>query len=155
MSDYITINSVTQIINDNSDITNIKKYLGEGFDKKMHIMSHQDKFPNMNNNFDVISMLNIFDNESEDFKKECIKKSLNNLNKDGVLIIQDPSFNNKGFINSIISSISGLEHAQYSSIVATKHNKGTNIPHYSDIIFKELQIENDSRQNLINIIYKK
>ena len=155
MSDYITINSVTQIINDNSDITNIKKYLGEGFDKKMHIMSHQDKFPNMNNNFDVISMLNIFDNESEDFKKECIKKSLNNLNKDGILIIQDPSFNNKEFINSIISSISGLEYAQYSSIVATKHNKGTNIPHYSDIIFKELQIENDSRQNLINIIYKK
>ncbi len=155
MSDYITINSTTQIINDDLNITDIKKYIGKGFDEKMHIMSHQDKFPNTSNNFDVISMLNIFENESEDFKKDCIKKSFNNLNRNGVLIMQDKSFNNKEFTNSIISSIPNLEHGQYSSIVATKHNKGINIPHYSDIIFKELQIENDNRQNLINIFYKK
>ena len=34
MSDYITINSTTQIINDDLNITDIKKYIGKGFDER-------------------------------------------------------------------------------------------------------------------------
>ena len=67
---------------------------------------------------------------------------------------QGSSFNDDPFINNIKSELDGVDHSQYSSIVATKHNKNINIAHYSDVIFSELQLENENRKDTFNILQK-
>ena len=59
------------------------------------------------------------------------------------------------FKGNIKSELDGVDHSQYSSIVATKHNKNINIAHYSDVIFSELQLENENRKDTFNILQKK
>ena len=88
-------------------------------------------------------------------KLEFMKSAFSKLNKEGCLIIKDTIFNDEEFINKIKSELDGADHGQYSSIVATKHNKNTNIAHYSDIIFSELQLENEKRNDTFNILQKK
>ena len=72
------------------------------------------------------------------------------------MIVRDKVFNDDVFIEDLIKNVSfTIEHSQYSSIVATKHNNKIDIAHYSDIIFNELQTENKERNNVFNILYKK
>ena len=72
------------------------------------------------------------------------------------MVIKDKSFNNIKFTQDLFNNLSdNLEHSQYSSIVATKHNEKKNIAHYSDIIFNELKSENSTRNDVINVLQKK
>ena len=155
MSDYINIQQATQVVNDDQNIKDFNKYLVQGFDSKLKVISHSEEFLNLHTSFDVICMINIFENEDDNKKLEFIKSAFSKLNKEGCLIIKDTIFNNEKFINKIKSELDGVDHGQYSSIVATKHNKNTNIAHYSDIIFSELQSENENRNNTFNILQKK
>ena len=155
MSDYINIQQSTQVVNDDQNIKNFNKYLVKGFNANLRVISHSEEFLNLNTNFDVICMINIFENENDNKKLEFIKSAFSKLNKEGCLIIKDTIFNDEEFINKIKSELDGADHGQYSSIVATKHNKNTNIAHYSDIIFSELQLENEKRNDTFNILQKK
>jgi hypothetical protein len=101
-------------------------------------------------------MINIFRETSDKDKIDFIIKAFNGLNNNGVLIIKDESFNDANFMQDLLSSLPNKsEHKQYSSIVATEHNEKVNIAHYSDIIFNELRSENDTRDNLVNVLQKK
>ena len=155
MSDYINIQQSTQVVNDDQNIKNFNKYLVKGFNSNLRVISHSEEFLNLNTNFDVICMINIFENEDNSKKLEFMKSAFSKLNKEGCLIIKDTIFNDEKFINKIKSELDGVDHGQYSSIVATKHNKNTNIAHYSDIIFSELQSENEKRNDTFNILQKK
>jgi hypothetical protein len=155
MSDYINIQQATQVVNDDQNIKDFNKYLVQGFDSKLKVISHSEEFLNLHTSFDVICMINIFENEDDNKKLEFIKSAFSKLNKEGCLIIKDTIFNDEEFINKIKSELDGADHGQYSSIVATKHNKNTNIAHYSDIIFSELQLENEKRNDTFNILQKK
>ena len=129
------------------------KYLAQGFDSKLKVISHSEEFLHLNTSFDVICMINIFENEDDSKKLEFIKSAFSKLNKEGCLVIKDTIFNDEEFINKIKSELDGVDHGQYSSIVATKHNKNTNIAHYSDMIFSELQSENEkSERTSLNYI---
>ena len=89
-------------------------------------------------------------------KSKYYNAMLNNLNDKGILIVRDKVFNDDVFIEDLIKNVSfTIEHSQYSSVVATKHKDKTNIAHYSDIIFDELKSENQKRQNVFNVLYKK
>jgi len=155
MSDYINIQQATQVVNDDQNIKDFNKYLVKDFDTKLKVISHSEEFLNLHTSFDVICMINIFENEDDNKKLEFIKSAFSKLNKEGCLIIKDTIFNDEKFINKIKSELDGVDHNQYSSIVATKHNKNTNIAHYSDIIFSELQSENEKRNDTFNILQKK
>ena len=88
-------------------------------------------------------------------KKEIIKNAFANLNKNGVLVIRDISFNDNEFMSEVNNMLpTTSKHSQYSSLVATKHNSKIDIPHYSDIIFDELKNENNHRKNVFNIFQK-
>ena len=155
MSDYINIQQATQVVNDDQNIKDFNKYLVKDFDAKLKVISHSEEFLNLHTNFDVICMINIFENEDNNKKLEFIKSAFGKLNKKGCLVIKDRAFNDDPFINNIKSELDGVDHSQYSSIVATKHNKNINIAHYSDVIFSELQLENENRKDTFNILQKK
>ena len=156
MSDYIKISQSTAIINEKHNINDFKKYLSNGFDKKFKVTKCENGNLNLDQNFDIITMINILDKKSDSEKKSCVDDMFNKLNKNGILILQDNGSSNVETFNKITASIiNSSVHSQYSSIVATKLNTNINIPHYSDIIFEELKNENISRNNVINIFQKK
>ena len=156
MSDYIKISQSTAIINEKHNINDFKKYLSNGFDKKFKVTKCENGNLNLDQNFDIITMINILDKKSDSEKKSCVNDTFNKLNKNGILILQDNGSSNVETFNKITASIiNSSVHSQYSSIVATKLNTNINIPHYSDIIFEELKNENISRNNVINIFQKK
>ena len=156
MSDYIKISQSTAIINEKHNINDFKKYLSNGFDKKFKVTKCENGNLNLDQNFDIITMINILDKKSDSEKKSCVDDMFNKLNKDGILILQDNGSSNVETFDKITASIiNSSVHSQYSSIVATKLNTNINIPHYSDIIFEELKNENISRNNVINIFQKK
>ena len=43
----------------------------------------------------------------------------------------------------------------HSHTVGTQLKEGYDIPHYSDLIFKELQEENENRTTAVQVIHKK
>ena len=156
MSDYIKISQSTAIITEKHNINDFKKYLSNGFDKKLKVTKCKNGSLNLDQNFDIITMINILDKKSDSEKKSCVDDMFNKLNKDGILILQDNGSSNVETFDKITASIiNSSVHSQYSSIVATKLNTNINIPHYSDIIFEELKNENISRNNIINIFQKK
>ena len=156
MSDYIKISQSTAIITEKHNINDFKKYLSNGFDKKFKVTKCENGNLNLDQNFDIITMINILDKKSDSEKKSCVDDMFNKLNKDGILILQDNGSSNVETFDKITASIiNSSVHSQYSSIVATKLNTNINIPHYSDIIFEELKNENISRNNVINIFQKK
>ena len=156
MSDYIKISQSTAIINEKHNINDFKKYLSNGFDKKLKVTKCKNGSLNLDQNFDIITMINILDKKSDSEKKSCVDDMFNKLNKNGILILQDNGSSNVEMFDKITASIiNSSVHSQYSSIVATKLNTNINIPHYSDIIFEELKNENISRNNVINIFQKK
>ena len=156
MSDYIKISQSTAIINEKHNINDFKKYLINGFDKKFKVTKCENGNLNLDQNFDIITMINILDKKSDSEKKSCVDDMFNKLNKNGILILQDNGSSNVETFDKITASIiNSSVHSQYSSIVATKLNTNINIPHYSDIIFEELKNENISRNNVINVFQKK
>ena len=156
MSDYIKISQSTAIINEKHNINDFKKYLSNGFDKKFKVTKCENGNLNLDQNFDIITMINILDKKSDSEKNGCVDDMFNKLNKNGILILQDNGSSNVETFDKITASIiNSSVHSQYSSIVATKLNTNINIPHYSDIIFEELKNENISRNNVINIFQKK
>ena len=155
MSDYINVTHSTEIISEDFDINNVKKYLPNNLKNKLSINSYKSNQIEFNGQYNVISMINILNDIAGKEKINLIIKAFNGLNNNGVLIIQDKSFNNTKFTEDLFSSLPNtFEHSQYSSIVATKHNKKINIAHYSDIILNELKSENSTRNDVINILEK-
>ena len=156
MSDYINISHSTEIISGDFDINNVKKYLPDDLKSKLSINSYKSNQIEFNSRYDVISIVNVLDNITEKEKIKLIIKASNSLNKNGILVIQDKSFNDSKFIEHVFNNLhESFIHAQYSSIVATKHDEKINIAHYSDIIFNELKSENNIRHNVINVLQKK
>ena len=89
MSDYINIQQATQVVNDDQNIKDFNKYLVKDFDAKLKVISHSEEFLNLHTNFDVICMINIFENEDNNKKLEFIKSAFGKLNKKGCLVIKD------------------------------------------------------------------
>ncbi|MBT4462881.1 MAG: hypothetical protein HOC58_05310 [Gammaproteobacteria bacterium] len=156
MSDYVNVTKSTEIISESVDVNNIKKYLPSNLKNKLNINSYKSNQVEFNDQYDVISMVNIFDQISDKEKINFIIQAYDGLNNNGILVIKDKSFNNIKFTQDLFNNLSdNLEHSQYSSIVATKHNEKKNIAHYSDIIFNELKSENSTRNDVINVLQKK
>ena len=156
MSDYVNVTKSTEIISEGVDVNNIKKYLPSNLKNKLNINSYKSNQVEFNDQYDVISMVNIFDQISDKEKINFIIQAYDGLNNNGILVIKDKSFNNIKFTQDLFNNLSdNLEHSQYSSIVATKHNEKKNIAHYSDIIFNELKSENSTRNDVINVLQKK
>ena len=155
MSDYINVTRSTEIISEDFDINNVKKYLPDNLKNKLSIHSYKNNQIEFNGQYNVISIINILNDITDKEKMNLIIKAFNGLSNNGVLIIQDKSFNNTKFTEDLFSSLPNtFEHSQYSSIVATKHNEKINIAHYSDIILNELKSENSTRNDVINILQK-
>ena len=101
-------------------------------------------------------MINILNDITDKEKINLITKAFNGLGDNGILIIQDKSFNDTKFTEDLFSNLPNtVKHSQYSSMVATKHDEKINIAHYSDIIFNELKSENSARNNVVNVLQKK
>ena len=155
MSDYINITHSTEITSEDFNVTNMKKYLPDNLKSKLSINSYKNNQIEFNGQYSVISMMNILNDMADKEKINLIVNAFNGLANNGVLIIQDKSFNNTEFTEDLFSSLPNtFEHSQYSSIVATKHNEKINIAHYSDIILNELKSENSTRNDVINILQK-
>ena len=117
------------------------KYLSKEFASKFSIHAHKKSTLELNANYDVITIIDTLQHLPEKDKELFIINTFKMLNKKGTLIIKDNLFNNIESINSILNKLGDtVEHSQYSSVVATKHKDKTNIAHYSDIIFDELNI---------------
>ena len=80
---------------------------------------------------------------NEDLSKQIISKALDSLQNDGFIIIV-----NRHTENNYKSS-------DYSHTVGTKLKNGYDIPHYSDLIFDELKVENENRGTAVQVIHKK
>jgi hypothetical protein len=133
----------------------MKKYLPDNLKSKLSINSYKNNQIEFNGQYSVISMMNILNDMTDKEKINLIVNAFNGLANNGVLIIQDKSFNNTRFTEDLFSSLPNtFEYSQYSSIVATKHNEKINIAHYSDIILNELKSENSTRNDVINILQK-
>ena len=156
MSDYINVTHSTEIISEDFDIKNVKKYLPDNLKEKLHINSYKSNQIEFNGQYNVISMINILSGIADKEKINLVMRAFNGLGDNGILIIQDKSFNDTKFIEDLFSNLPNtFEHSQYSSMVATKHDEKINIAHYSDIIFNELKSENNVRNDVVNILQKK
>ena len=156
MSDYVNIIHSTQYISEDHNIEQVNKYLSKEFASKFSIHAHKKSALELNANYDVITIIDTLQHLPEKDKELFIINTFKMLNEKGTLIIKDNLFNNIESINSILNKLGDtVEHSQYSSVVATKHKDKTNIAHYSDIIFDELKSENQKRQNVFNVLYKK
>ncbi len=156
MSDYINIKHATQHIDENGDVNDVKKYISNNFEKNFSVNSYPNFSLDLGKKFDVITIIDSLNDCADLDKSKYYNAMLNNLNDKGILIVRDKVFNDDVFIEDLIKNVSfTIEHSQYSSIVATKHNNKIDIAHYSDIIFNELQTENKERNNVFNILYKK
>ena len=149
MSDYVNIkDSAISFDQDHEEIHDYKNYLMDGFKKRLSVLSQQKSH-------DIITIIDVTDKNYISNKKEIIKNAFANLNKNGVLVIRDISFNDNEFMSEVNNMLpTTSKHSQYSSLVATKHNSKIDIPHYSDIIFDELKNENNHRKNVFNIFQK-
>ena len=97
-------------------------------------------------------MIDSLYDKSENEKLSIIADLKGSLNKNGIVVIRDSAFDKKEFCEKIKNNLNVNELDQYSSIVAAKHIKDKKIAHYSDIIYDELNKENQSRQSVFNII---
>jgi hypothetical protein len=80
---------------------------------------------------------------NQDASKQIISKALDGLGNDGFIIIV-----NRHAENNYKSS-------DYSHTVGTRLKTGYDIPHYSDLIFDELKVENENRGTAVQVIHKK
>ena len=97
-------------------------------------------------------MIDSLYDKSENEKLSIIADLIGSLNKNGIVVIRDSAFDKKEFCEKIKNDLNVNELDQYSSIVAAKHIKDKKIAHYSDIIYDELNKENQSRHSVFNII---
>ena len=79
----------------------------------------------------------------EKMSAELIDKSLSALTEDGFIIL----------VNKHIDNDYKSKH--HSHTVGTQLKEGYDIPHYSDLVFKELQEENENRATAVQVILKK
>ena len=80
---------------------------------------------------------------TEELSKKILGLALNHLTNDGFIILINRQFENN------------YKSSDYSHTVGTKLKTGYDIPHYSDLIFKELQLENEHRETAVKVIFKK
>ncbi len=152
-SDYINIRKASLFTNNIEVDHDCAKYLSKEFKNKFNIVASNDNAIRFNEDYDVITMINILKKKNVNDRKHYVNESIKNLNKNGVLILYDKDI--ESFDNNLRSTLNDYEISQYSSIVGTKLDIKKDIPHYSDLILKELKNENQSRENVINVIQKK
>ena len=152
MSDYVNVTEATQHFNQNSESNYKSGFLPESFSKNLGVIVN-DQIPHVSEKkYDIITMIDSLCGKSENEKLSIISDLKSSLNKKGIVVIKDSAFDKKEFCEKIKNDLNVNELDQYSSIVAAKHIKDKKIAHYSDIIFDELNKENQSRQSVFSII---
>ena len=152
MSDYVNVTEATQHFNQNSEANYKSGFLPESFTKNLGIIIN-DQIPHVSEKkYDIITMIDSFYDKSENEKLSIIADLKGSLNNNGIVVIRDSAFDKKEFCEKIKNNLNVNEFDQYSSIVAAKHIKDKKIAHYSDIIYDELNKENQSRHSVFNII---
>ena len=140
-SDYMNIKSTKVYSGINNNIDAKQEYLPKQIsDYYNHVATtlNEDFFVSKHNV--VLIDQKYFNQELSD---HIIANALNNLDKDGFIILV-----NRHLENNYKSS-------DYSHTVGTKLKDGYDIPHYSDLIFEELKIENTNRDSAVKVIHKK
>ena len=140
-SDYMNIKSTKVYSSTNNNIDAKQEYLPKQIsDYYNHVATtlNEDFFVSKHNV--VLIDQKYFNQELSD---HIIANALNNLDKDGFIILV-----NRHLENNYKSS-------DYSHTVGTKLKDGYDIPHYSDLIFEELKIENTNRDSAVKVIHKK
>ena len=152
MSDYVNVTEATQHFNQNSEANYKSGFLPESFTKNLGIIIN-DQIPHVSEKkYDIITMIDSLYDKSENEKLSIIADLKGSLNNNGIVVIRDSAFDKKEFCEKIKNNLNVNEFDQYSSIVAAKHIKDKKIAHYSDIIYDELNKENQSRHSVFNII---
>ena len=140
-SDYMNIKNVQVYTNNEDTISTYKDYLPKKIPSDYkHMITNIDNVE-LNNEHNVILIDEKFIDEEK--SQALIKISLNALTDDGYIILINKQYEND------------YKSCQHSHTVGTKLKTGYDIPHYSDLIFKELQDENQNRESAIQVIYKK
>jgi len=140
-SDYMNIKSTKVYSNVNNNIDAKQEYLPKQIsDYYNHVATtlNEDFFVSKHNV--VLIDQKYFNQELSD---HIIANALSNLDKDGFIILV-----NRHLENNYKSS-------DYSHTVGTKLKDGYDIPHYSDLIFEELKMENTNRESAVKVIHKK
>ena len=152
-SDYINITKASIFTKDIEGNRDCKKYLSRGFQKELNIVASNSEIIKLNEDYDVITMINVLNKKNDNEKKPYLNEVIQRLKKDGLLIIFNEEQESPDEALKLIPR--DYEYTQYSSIVGTKLDIHKNIPHYSDLIMAELKNENQSRKNVINVFQKK
>ena len=152
-SDYINITKASIFTKDIEGNRDCKKYLSQGFQKELNIVASNSEIIKLNEDYDVITMINVLNKKDDNEKKPYLNEVIQRLKKDGLLIIFNEAQESPDEALKLIPR--DYEYTQYSSIVGTKLDIHKNIPHYSDLIMAELKNENQSRKNVINVFQKK
>ena len=140
-SDYMNIKNTKVYSSNEDDIDAFSEYLPKNAASNFNRL-----ISNLNAcDFDTEHNVFLIDEKfcNEDLSKQIISKALDSLQNDGFIIIV-----NRHTENNYKSS-------DYSHTVGTKLKNGYDIPHYSDLIFDELKVENENRETAVQVIHKK
>ena len=140
-SDYMNIKNVEVYSDNRVDSPMYREYLPKS------IPSDYKQILTDINNFDLNKLHNVILIDEKYFDEkmsaQLIDKSLSALTEDGFIIL----------VNRHIDNDYKSKH--HSHTVGTQLKEGYDIPHYSDLIFKELQEENENRATAVQVILKK
>ena len=140
-SDYMNIKNVEVYSDNRVDSPMYREYLPKS------IPSDYKQILTDINNFDLNKLHNVILIDEKYFDEkmsaQLIDKSLSALTGDGFIIL----------VNRHIDNDYKSKH--HSHTVGTQLKEGYDIPHYSDLIFKELQEENENRATAVQVIHKK
>ena len=99
-------------------------------------------YESLKNDFEL-TLIHTGQHFDEKMSAQLIDKSLSALTEDGFIIL----------VNRHIDNDYKSKH--HSHTVGTQLKEGYDIPHYSDLIFKELQEENENSATAVQVIHKK